>query len=51
MGRFEKRSKYFRQNRIFEIVAKKFYREINTSTVSIEKVPSEKEIQEFLSTI
>ena len=51
MRRFEKRSKFFRQNRIFETDAKKFYREINKSTVSIEKAPSEKEIQEFWSTI
>ena len=39
---FEKRSKFFRQNRICETDAKKFYREINKSTVSIEKAPSEK---------
>ena len=51
MRRFEKRSKFFRQNRIFETDARKFYREINKSTVSIEKAPSEKEIQEFWSTI
>ena len=51
LRRYEKRSKFFRHNNIFETDAKKFYREINKSSISVKKIPSEAEVQEFWSEI
>jgi len=51
LRRYEKRSKFFRQNKIFETDAKKFYREISKSSISVKKIPSEEEVQEFWSKI
>ena len=51
LRRYEKRSKFFRQNKVFETDAKKFYREINKLSISVEKIPSEEEVQEYWSKI
>ena len=51
LRRYEKRSKFFRQNKIFETDAKTFYREINKLSLSAEKIPSEEEVQEYWSKI
>ena len=51
LRRYEKQSKFFRQNKIFETDAKKVYREINKSSISVKKIPSEEEVQEFWSKI
>ena len=49
LRRYEKRSKFFRKNKIFETDAEKFYREINKLSISVEKVPLEEEVQEYWS--
>ena len=51
LRRYENRYKFFRQNKIFETEAKKFYREFNKSSISVKKIPSEEEVQEFRSKI
>ena len=51
MRRFEKRSKFFRQNKIFETDAKRFYREIGKNQVNVEKVPNKNDIEKFWSGI
>ena len=51
LRRFDKRQKFFRQNKIFETDAKKFYREIGKETISVENVPSEEQVREFWNNI
>ena len=51
LRRFDKCQKFFRQNKIFETDAKKFYREIGKETISVEAVPSEEQIREFWNSI
>ena len=47
LRRYDKRSKFYRQNRIFESDAKKFYREIGKSQISINKPPDRADIEKF----
>ena len=42
--RFEKRAKFYRQNKIFKTDAKKFYREMGKQPIKIKEPPSIKEI-------
>ena len=51
LHRFDKRNKFFRQNKIFETDAKKFYREIGKNTISVEEIPSEERVREFWESI
>ena len=47
IGRFEKKTKLYRQNKIFKTDAIKFYREIGVEAIEI-KVPSSiKEVEKF----
>ena len=48
---FDKRNKFFRQNKIFETDAKKFYREKGKNTISVEEIPSEKRVRVFWESI
>ena len=49
--RYEKRGKFFRQNRIFKTDAKKFYRQLGKGQQKVEKVPSVNEIEDFWKNI
>ena len=51
LRRFDKRSKFYRQNKIFSVDAKKFYREIGKGTISVENPPDPKEVTNFWNTI
>ena len=51
LRRFNKRTKFYRQNKIFETDAKKFYREIGKETITVENVPSAEEVTEFWNKI
>ena len=51
LRRYEKRSRFFRQNKIYETDANKFYSEISKSSISVKKIPLEEEVQEFWSKI
>lgn len=45
--RFEKKTKFFRQNTVFETDTKKFYREILKQSSDIKKTPTMKEVEDF----
>ena len=45
--RFIKRNNFYRQNKIFEIDAKKFYGEIGKNIVRVDKIPPENQVKEF----
>ena len=45
--RFEKRTKFYRQNQIFKTDAKKFYRVMGKQPIKIKEPPSIKEFEEF----
>ena len=47
LRRFEKRSKFYRQNKTFESDAKKFYREIGNKQINVDKVPDKEDIENF----
>lgn len=51
LRRFTKRNKFYRQNKIFETDAKKFYREIGKSEITVDKIPTENEVHEFWNKI
>ena len=41
------RSKFYRQNKIFETHTNKFYREVEKSGVNVAEIPSEEQVREF----
>jgi len=43
--RYEKRTKFFRQNKIFKDDPKRLYREISKKTIEVKDIPSENEIR------
>ena len=49
--RFEKRSRFFRQNKIFKEDAKKLYREMGKKKTDVNKPPAIKEVKNFWSKI
>ena len=49
--RFEKRTKFYRQNKIFQTDAKRFYREIGKKQIDIKEVPTMQEIEKFWESI
>ena len=49
--RFEKRSRFFRQNKIFKEDAKKLYRELDKKKIDVKETPTTKDIEEFWSKI
>ena len=51
LRRFTKSNKFYRQNKIFETDAKKFYREIGKTAINVDNIPSEAEVREFWNKI
>ena len=51
MRRYDKRSKFYRQNNTFKMDKKKFYRELGKTQVIVEKPPSKEEVEKFWSSI
>ncbi|XP_066926111.1 uncharacterized protein [Clytia hemisphaerica] len=49
--RFDKRSKFFRQNKVFKVDAKKFYREIGKGSISVDNPPDVEQVTEFWNDI
>ena len=49
--RFEKRTKFYRQNKIFQTDAKRFYREIGKKQIEIKEVPTMQEVEKFWESI
>ena len=49
--KYEKRTKFFRQNRLFKDDPKRLYREIGKQTIEVNDIPSENEIKNFWSSI
>ena len=49
--RFEKRSNFYRQNKIFQTDAKRFYREIGKQSTEIKEAPTIEKVQEFWQAI
>ena len=49
--RFEKRAKFFRQNKIFKQDAKKFYRELGKKRIDVTEPPTLYEVEEFWASI
>ena len=47
LRRFEKRSKFYRQNKIFENDAKKFYRELGKSQIEVKEIPTKENVENF----
>ena len=47
LRRFDKRNKFYRQNKIFKTDAKKFYREIGKGKIEVKEPPKEEEIANF----
>ena len=45
--RFDKRKKFYRQNKIFQTDAKKFYREIGKNQVTVKETPPKDSIEKF----
>ena len=45
--RFEKRNKFYRQNKIFQTEAKKFYREIGKIQVMVKETPPKDSIEKI----
>ena len=45
--RFDKRNKFYRQNKIFQTNAKKFYREIGKNQVMVKETPPKDSIENF----
>ena len=51
MRRYEKRTKFYRQNNTFKTGKKKFYKELGKSQVNIEKPLSKEEVETFWTSI
>ena len=51
LRRFDKRSKFYRQNKVFQMDAKKFYREIGKGSISVDNPPDVNEMQGFWNNI
>ena len=49
--RYEKRSKFYRQNMVSKTFAKKFYREVGKETIRVAEIPSIEEVEEFWKNI
>ena len=49
--RYEKRIKFFRQNKIFQTDEKEFYQEIAQKKINVNTVPTKDQIKEFLGDI
>ena len=47
LRRFEKRSRFYRQNKIFENDARKFYRELGKSQIEVKEIPSKENVENF----
>ena len=47
MRRYDKRSKFYRQNNTFKMDKKKFYRELGKTQMTVEKPPSKEEVEKF----
>ena len=47
LKRYDKRSKFYRQNKIFKTDAKRFYREIGKSKIDIKDPPDMNKVEEF----
>ena len=47
LRRFTKRNNFYRQNKIFETDAKKFYRKIGKNIVRVDKIPPKNQVKEF----
>ena len=51
LRRYDKRTKFYRQNKIFQTDAKKLYREIGNQKIEVSKPPDMKDVEEFWKTI
>ena len=51
LRRYDKRSKFFRQNKVFNNDAKRFYREIGKNTISVDNPPEAEEVKDFWNNI
>ena len=45
--RFEKRTKFYKQNKIFKTATKQLYREMGKQPIEIKELPSIKEVEKF----
>ena len=48
LRKFEKRSKFYRENLIFKSDAKTFFQEIGKETITVDDAPLIKEVEDFL---
>lgn len=51
LRRFTKRNDFYRQNKIFETDAKKFYREIGKTNIEVKDIPTEDQVKDFWNNI
>ena len=51
MRRYDKRSKFYRQNSTSKMDKKKFYGELGKTQVTVEKPPSKEEVEKFWTSI
>ena len=51
LRRFDKRDRFYRQNKIFQTDARKFYRHIGKGKIDVKEHPEVKEIEEFWNNI
>ena len=51
LRRYEKRTKFYRQNNILKTDKKKFYRKLGKSQVNVEKSPSKEEVETFWTSV
>ena len=51
MRRYEKRTKFYRQNNTFKTDKKKFYKELGKSQMNVEKPLSKEEVETFWTSI
>ena len=51
LRRYEKRTKFYRQNNILKTDKKKFYRKLRKSQVNVEKPPSKEEVETFWTSL
>ena len=47
LRRYEKRNKFFRQNKVFKEDAKKFYRELGKGILEVKEPPEEEDVEQF----
>ena len=47
LRRFEKRSKFYSQNRVFQTDPKRFYREVGKKPIEVKNIPKEEELEGF----